>query len=420
MALDPDKVEKILDKAEDIADQAPTQGTATGQTIDTVLEYVRDELQELVIDSRPPRLYVFGRSGAGKSSLINALAKKEVAEVDSVRPTTAESTMYHVEFEDRHASWDVIDSRGLFESISPDGDIPQDTVELVEQDIKEYKPDILIHVMTPDQFRSGQDDFKTVEQLRSEIGSTFPPIIYCLNKVDTLAEMHEWPPEDYPIVTSEIKDNLDFVSDDLLDVDATTFENHDPLYGYEFDSTKHIGIVPTYLMPDNEVKQWNVGTLSWLIGDFLPEGAQLQFMQAQRRERLMKDLSRRMTNRFSFLAGGVGAFPAPVADIGVLLSLQAVLIALIGSFSCRELEWAAVQDYMGATGGMAAMGIAARQIARSLSQLVPIAGTTVSAAVAFGGTWAIGRSAEEYFFNDKVVKPSEIMEEGKQKFRTMT
>lgn len=138
MALDPDKVEDILDKAEDIADQAPTQGTSTGQTIDTVLEHVRNELQDLVIDSRPPRLYVFGRAGAGKSSLINALAKKEVAEVGDIEPTTAESTMYHVDFEDRYASWDVIDSRGLFESISPDGDIPQDTIELVEQDIREY------------------------------------------------------------------------------------------------------------------------------------------------------------------------------------------------------------------------------------------------------------------------------------------
>ena len=130
----------------------------------------------------------------------------------------------------------------------------------------------------------------------------------------------------------------------------------------------------------------------------------------------MKNLSRRTTNRFSLLAGGVGAFPAPVADIGVLLGLQAVLIGLIGGFSCRELDWETVQDYLGAIGGATVAGIAARQLARSLIQLVPVGGSAISAAVAFAGTWAIGRSAEEYFFNDKIVKPSEMMEKGKQQF----
>lgn len=417
MAIDPEKVEDILDKAEEITEQAPAQATTTGQTIDTVLEHVRNELQDLVIESRPPRLYVFGRAGAGKSSLINTLANKEVAEVGDVKPTTPESTMHHVQFEDRYASWDVIDSRGLFESISPNGEIPQDTIELVEQDIKEYQPDVLIHVMTPDQVRAGKDDFEAVERLRSEIGSTFPPIVYCLNKVDTHASMNEWPPEDYPAVAGKIKDNLDFVAD-LLNEDPIPFENRQPLNGYKFESTKHVGVVPTYLKPNNDEDRWNVDTLSWLIGDFLPEGAQLQFLQAQRREQLMKDMSRRMRNRFSVIAGGVGAFPAPVADIGVLLSLQAVLIGLIGGFSCRELEWETVQDYLGAMGGTTVMGIAARQVARSLSQLVPVGGTAVSAAVAFGGTWAIGRSAEEYFFNDNVVKPSEMLEKGKQKFQS--
>lgn len=419
MAIDPNKVEDILDKAEEIAKQAPTQSTTTGQTIDTVLDHVRDELQDIVIDSRPPRLYVFGRAGAGKSSLINALAKKKVAEVGDIEPTTAESTMYHIQFEDRYASWDVIDSRGLFESISPDGDIPEDTIELVEQDIKEYQPDVLIHVMTPDQVRAGKDDFEAVERLRSEIGATFPPIVYCLNKVDTHAAMGEWPPEEHPDVAGKIKDNLDFITE-LLDEDPDPFEGRQPLNGYKFDSNRHIGVVPTYLKPDNDGERWNIETLSWLIGDFLPEGAQLQFLQAQRRERLMKDMSRKMTNRFAVIAGGVGAFPAPVADIGVLLGLQAVLIGLIGGFSCRELKWETVQDYLGAMGGTTVMGVAARQLARSLIQLAPVGGTAISAAVAFGGTWAIGRSAEEYFFNDNVVKPSELLDEGKQKFRSKT
>jgi len=231
--------------------------------------------------------------------------------------------------------------------------------------------------------------------------------------------MGEWPPEEHPDVAGKIKDNLDFIAE-LLDEDPDPFEGRQPLNGYKFDSNRHIGVVTTYLKPDNDEERWNIETLSWLIGGFLPEGAQLQFLQAQRRERLMKDMSRKMTNRFAVIAGGVGDFPAPVADIGVLLGLQAVLIGLIGGFSCRELKWETVQDYLGAMGGTTVMGVAARQLARSLIQLAPVGGTAISAAVAFGGTWAIGRSAEEYFFNDNVVKPSELLDEGKQKFRSKT
>ncbi|MCW8172905.1 hypothetical protein D8S78_14810 [Natrialba swarupiae] len=87
----------------------------------------------------------------------------------------------------------------------------------------------------------------------------------------------------------------------------------------------------------------------------------------------------------------------PVADIVVLSSLQAGLVALIGSFSCRELEWATVQDYTSAVGVSAVGGLGAREVARSLVQLAPVGGQAISGAVAAGTTWAIGRSAEEYF-----------------------
>ncbi len=97
-------------------------------------------MDDLIDDSRPPRLYLFGRSGAGKSSLINALANKDAAEVGSVEPTTVESELYHISFPDRYASWDVVDSRGLFESVPPDGDVPADTVSLMKRDLGSTVP----------------------------------------------------------------------------------------------------------------------------------------------------------------------------------------------------------------------------------------------------------------------------------------
>jgi len=413
MAIDPERFRGFTDRLSDIAEAAPMSNDRSKDLMDTAIGTAISDMEDLIDNSRAPRLYIMGRSGVGKSSLINALANREVAEVDSVEPTTVESTPYHISFEEQYSSWDVIDSRGLFESVSPDGDVPADTVDLVREDLKEYQPDLILHVMSPDQVRAGEEDFETVNELRSELGSLFPPVLYCLNKVDTHAAPNQWPPEDHPEVAGKIKRNLDFVASVIGEESKEPFESTQPLYGYEFDSKDHIGVVPTFLLQE---PYWNVNTLSWMLGSYLPESAQLQFFQAQQREDLMRQFSRRTTNRFSGIAGGIGGAPTPVADLPVLLGLQFLLIGLVGGFSCREINAETAAEYVSAMGGTAVTGFVARSVSRTLFQFVPVAGAAVSASVAFTTTWALGRSAERYFFDDETVSPNNLRDRAEQAF----
>jgi uncharacterized protein (DUF697 family) len=165
-----------------------------------------------------------------------------------------------------------------------------------------------------------------------------------------------------------------------------------------------------------EEPYWNVETLSWLIGDFLPTDARLQFVQAQERQNLMRKMARNTTHSFSLAATGIGAKPLPFADAALLLPLQFGLIGLIGTFSCRELELGTVKEYMAAMGITGASGLLLREVARALIQLVPVAGWGVSAGIAGGSTWAMGKSAEKYFFDDVAKDPDEFKQEGIDRF----
>lgn len=415
MALDPEKFRNLREDLDDIVKLTPGNSDAEDLIVNTVLGEALRETEELVEESRPPRMYVFGRSGAGKSSLINALANRQAADVGAVQPETVESELYHIEFPDRYSSWDIVDSRGLFESASPDGDLPEDTKEFMKQDLKEYKPDILLHVITPDQARAGKDDFAAIEDMREELDHPFPPILYVVNKVDHLGSIGEWPPEEHESLSGDIKEVLDFVAKVTEKVDETEihpFTDNRPLHGYEFDCDEYVGIVPVHLQ--TEENYWNVETLSQLIGDFLPTDARLQFVQAQQRQELMRDMSRDLTKRFSVIATGVGAAPTSVADIAPLTAMQLLLVGLIGGFSCEEIEKDTVEDYVTSMGGTTAAAYGFRGLARGLIQFVPGFGSAISGAVAGGGTYAVGHSAENYFFDDVVEKPSVFLGEGKE------
>ena len=114
MAVDTEKYANLRKRLEMAIDLAPVDDKKKQQIQDELFEHLVGDFDTLISDSRPPRLFILGRSGAGKSSLINALANKKEADVGAVEPETVDSEKYHIQFPDRHANWDVVDSRGLF------------------------------------------------------------------------------------------------------------------------------------------------------------------------------------------------------------------------------------------------------------------------------------------------------------------
>ena len=419
MAIDPDKYNRFREQLEELVEQAPVSEDKRDYIRNKAFDPIFSELDELIEESREPRLYVFGPAGSGKSSLINKLAEKEIADVGNVSPETKHSQLYYIEFPGDYADWQVVDSRGLFESLSPDGSPSEDTVELMKRDLEQYRPDILIQMITPDQLRAGKQNFRAVQEVRGELGeSSFPPILYCLNKIDTHMDQGESLPPTNPATTGDIKENLEFMTkvvEDWNDIELNrdSINNKRKIQGYKYDSNEHIGAIPLYLKSE---PYWNFRTLRWVIGDFLPNSAQLQYAQANRQEALLREIAEDVRIKCSSAAAVAGAAPSPIVDIAVITPLQYALIWTTAGLSCRELSKDNVSEYLTAMGLSSLSTFGIRKLARSLSQIVPIAGTTISATAAFAMTWAVGRSSELYFFDDTVKKPKNVYTEAERMF----
>jgi uncharacterized protein (DUF697 family)/predicted GTPase len=418
MAIDKNKTKELVGQINELFDTV-CENLPTGVRDflkKSVMGPALEEIRKLIDDARPPRLFLIGRCGHGKSSLLNALANKTVADTSDVKPCTYETIPYEITFEDRYATWSVYDTRGIFETTRPQKASSEDPVSKLEADIFKFKPDVIMHVISAPEIRNLSNDLEVFKNLMEKIkcatGTTIPTIVV-LNKADTLGNPRDWPPEERPKKAGMIKDGLDYVANDVLHVKAhKNIDANYPIKGYTLSDDTYVGLIPVCCI-DKEEDRWNIETLSWFIGEHLPREAILDFFQGQQRRKLLKQVSTSLIKRLSVIASGIGASPIPIADIFILTPLQILMIAIIGGLSCRPFSKETACEYITACGINFGFARGLRTLAQQLVKLIPIPiiAQGVSGAIAGSGTYAIGKAAEAYFFSGEIRKPDDFKDE---------
>ena len=390
------------------------------------------KLMEGLDAHRPPRIFLIGRTGVGKSSLINALCGSYVASVSDTHSCTETTNIYKCSFGGR-VLMEICDTRGLAESESVDPTISAEQM-LIEQ-INEFSPDVAILMLNcvhRDDVNSDVQFLQKLAKSYAEINSLRLPIVVVINKCDEMAPTRFKDPAEYPqnkirkinevvqyykgiIIRNGLKiDDIVAVSsliewklEDGTDIDVEDIDNL-PLHDIE---TLQIGFDGRY----NIDKLLDI--LENAIQDF---EAQMGLRMAARLTDVVHRLAEHLNSIFSTIAAGIALTPIPISDIYILLLLQSLLVALIASLSGRDISIETATEFIVSLGGVAGAGfvfrLIAQQGAKFFNVVFPGTGSVASSGIAAMGTSAIGRAAIAYYIDGETVeKAKELFEKERDK-----
>lgn len=307
-----------------------------------------------------PVVWLLGKTGAGKSSLIRALTGLTAAQVgNGFEPCTRSAFMFN--FPEALPLMRFLDSRGLGET----GYDPVDDLHACEQ-----RSHVMLAVVRLD------------DPVQGDVAAAISAV--CKRRPAT------------PIIV--VHNGADLVPDEQARFRA----RQQAQQIFEKAAGKPLPYVETMLAPEDTADEHNgVDQLVTLLDDVTPEVALL----LAREERRGAERSAFATRRAEVLwyASAAGASDvAPVVGAVTVPGLQAAMLRALGRHYCVNWTRARMTEFTLALGAGAAFRYGASYAIRQLTKLIPVYGQTAGAAAAgaisFAATYALGRAAAMYLF----------------------
>lgn len=421
---------KVGDLLDNLPDAIPEK--ARQKIRDTILG--DEELKNLMdgVDShRPPRIFLIGRTGVGKSSLINALCGAYVAPVSDTRSCTETAQTYQCKDGER-TLMEILDTRGIAESDNLNAEISAEDM-LINQ-VKEFSPDVAIFMLNCTHRDDVDSDVNFLKKLSESYAQAYNmrlPIVAVVNKCDKMAPSRLKNPNEYTESKTKkiaeqvqhykeiiVKNNLkiddiiavssliDWMTADGTEIDADSIESL-PISDIEnlqiaFDGRYHIEEL--------------LNILEKAILDF---SARMGLRMALKLQEVVRRIANQLNKSFSAMSATVALSPIPISDIYILLLLQGILVCLIASLSGRDISLDTAKEFVLSMGGIAGAGYGFRLLAQQASKILNVfwagSGSAVSASIAALGTSAIGKAAIAYYIDDKTIEEAKSTFEASRK-----
>lgn len=375
------------------------------------------KLMEGLDARRPPRIFLIGRTGVGKSSFINALCGAYIADVSDVRSCTNGAQSYTCKDGDR-TLMEIFDTRGISESEALDDKVSAE--EMLLKEIDDFSPDVAILMLNcthRDDVGTDVEFLKKVTARYEKINKLRLPIVVVVNKCDEMAPARIKIPSEYSdIKIQKIQEAIRFYKGIIVNnglkiediVGVSSLMEWKTSDGVDID-TEAIKNLPEHDVENLQIAfdgRYNIDELIDVLENAIVDfEARAGLRMAARLNEVVMRVAKHLIKIMSGISATVAMSPIPVSDIYVLIVIQAFLVALIALLSGKDVSFEAAKEFIFGMGGIAGTGytlrLAAQQATKLLNVVWPGSGSAVSSAIAFSGTYAIGSAAIAYYLEGK-------------------
>lgn len=339
-------------------------------------------------DDKFPRLVLVGKTGAGKSSLYNALLGGSFQRV-GVTPTTTQRAS--LEWRLGKQTTVLVDTPGLKEVGKHETYLNQFIDQLAEAHA------LIVVVGYPD--RAIDWELSLIEHIRAVEPEL--PILVAATRVDIVARNFNATSFNFNSPNSPAEKKINKWRDYLL----KEFQGHE---------VREVIACSAGESSEDQERQYNLTELSNSVLEMLPDAAKLDYI---RRARLLGSKDKK-AQRIIYTAAGAAAaaavVPIPVADAVAISGIQAAMIVALARLYGLELTLSTAAGL--AASGLA--GLAGPLVVQQLTKLIPGVGSVIGAAFASTATLAMGHTFNRFFMHDNFdPSPREIKKRMKQAYK---
>lgn len=327
----------------------------TDQVVQEAMKAIADKIKNL----KMLNIIVAGKTGVGKSTLINNVFRENMAEVGIGKPVTAHIRQICKE----GMPLTIYDTRGFELGKDVQSEVKKEIIYTINKGYASKDINQVIHCIwyciNTASNRIEPEEIKWLKELSEENNVAQVPIIIVLTQSISKKKAEA-------MRKSLLDENLDVVQ--IVPVLAED---------YEIDE-------------DYIVKAYGLDTLIEIMAQVLPEEVKDSLMHVQiacLAEK--KKRARAAVAAASSAAMTAAAAPIPVADSIVLVPTQITMIASITVIFGYDISRSAIMAILSSTLGAGGATLLGKTVASSLLKLIPGAGTVAGGAISAGTAGAI-------------------------------